>query len=151
MTSEQFVERYNKTAAECFFGHRIQLSNETPRKLLHRHQQRVAGGGSISFMLTESGGMVRDVSMFDTDAFAPGHRQLHSIAASIMVDVLTGLPKAERKAVIEQLGLPRGEYGAEVPIGPEYIGKAQIVAEAPRHTLLVQLRYIRRGKNITCQ
>lgn len=147
MTSEQFVEQYNKTADACYFGHRIQLNKEIPRKILHRNWHRVAAGDSISFMLTESGGQVRDISMMDSQALVPGHRQLQSIAASIMMDVLMGLPKAERKAIISKLGLPTGKYAADVAIGQKYIATIRMVSKPPRHTLILEVRYIR-GKGV---
>lgn len=167
MTSEQFVEKYNQTAAECYFHHRIAMG-DIPKRVLHRQHHRVAGGDCISFMFTESGGQIRAVTMFDNRPTAVNHRQLHSIAASIMVDVLTGLPKAERKLAIEQLGLPTGKYGEDVQIG-KYVGMAKMLttedekpigldgatpainewASSTRRVLMVQLRQIKKGKGVT--
>lgn len=149
MTSEQFVEKYNQTAAAHYFSHQITLSDELPRKLLHRHNHRVAGGGSISFMLTESGGQVQDITMFDTQAAGDGHRQRQSIAASILIDIVAGPPKAERKKITEQLGLSTGAYGAVVPVGKAYSAQVRIIKEPPLHTLILELRRIRRGKGVT--
>lgn len=138
MTAEEFVEAYNCTAEEHYFGHRITLHPDIEADPGKGVLQRVAGGAPITFMLTERYGQITNYSMFCSNPDDEGHHQINSIAASVLMHIATGLQKDKRKAVVQKLGIITGQYaiGKKAMVGRRHKGR---VTMFDAHTLLFKI------------